>query len=257
MKFDISKVAVITLWMRVFHCIGQSNRPAILENSQSLIFALPDAMGDEDGANYMCSLFSSNYCLIGYVISRTQSARFPHEEDFYDFWEMILPMYRDLNWFSVSRTFNFELGHCCNYQSTVYRMFGQDRGVSPAFFLEKVTNFTSHGKRLNSIKADFRRDLCVNIIQTVGFGTGSLKRRGGMQGVVYIFPPDGDERVHLFSYNNIQRELQFDWFKENIICEDQPWICEKFPPITDYHDFQHRRRLLSYNLISTYNDSDV
>ena len=51
--------------------------------------------------------FSSSYCLIGYVISRTQSARFPHEEDFYDFWELILPMYRDLNWFSVSRTFNF------------------------------------------------------------------------------------------------------------------------------------------------------
>ena len=65
----------------------------------------------------------------------------------------------------------------------------------------------------------------------MGFGTGGFKRHGGIQQLDYILPPMGkyEEEIVIFSYVNVTKELTFDWFKANVLCVDQEWICEMWP----------------------------
>ena len=65
----------------------------------------------------------------------------------------------------------------------------------------------------------------------VGFGQGFLKFVGGVPDNVFVLRSSKDNAVHAFEHSTIRAHLTFDWFKLNVICEDQPWICVQFPPL--------------------------
>ena len=76
------------------------------------------------------------------------------------------------------------------------------------------------------------RELCVNVILEIGFGHG--QRIIQWHGTAYrwsefavLILDDKNETqnqiyVHYVNQNN---PLSFDWFKHNVICKDQMWIC--------------------------------
>ena len=74
------------------------------------------------------------------------------------------------------------------------------------------------------------------MILDVGFGPGNLRRDHTVsvkEGYPYVlaghdFGDIGNSEINskTFDYENIREELTFHWFKHNIMCLDNPWICE-------------------------------
>ena len=63
----------------------------------------------------------------------------------------------------------------------------------------------------------------------VGFGVGPIHIIGANNDIPTFFLPRGTmESVFLFTRETIERRLSFDWFKQNYVCQDQPWICEVY-----------------------------
>ena len=77
-------------------------------------------------------------------------------------------------------------------------------------------------------QAKYNKRLCVNVIAEIGFGPGALKKKGAHD-AVYILNPN-EKGIFFFSQDHIQTQLTFDWFKRNIICDEQEWVCLKYPP---------------------------
>ncbi|XP_063718739.1 uncharacterized protein LOC134845652 [Symsagittifera roscoffensis] len=98
--------------------------------------------------------------------------------------------------------------------------------LSPQQYLERLTDY-SENKRLNYLSAYPNPDLCLNIITEVGFGTGPMKPFLGHPNPHYplVFPDmPGVNRVR-FPFHRPENLLTFQWFKHNIMCRGQPWIC--------------------------------
>ena len=101
----------------------------------------------------------------------------------------------------------------------------------------KITDFSSGPrKHLNYIDAVYSEDLCANVIVQVGFGIGPLGiANGNNDSQIFMLPQGTMENAFLFTRATIEARLNFDWFKLNYVCQEQPWICRTFPG--NYSDF--------------------
>ncbi|XP_075263554.1 uncharacterized protein LOC142355206, partial [Convolutriloba macropyga] len=104
--------------------------------------------------------------------------------------------------------------------------------LSPQEYIDKLTDYSEENKTLNLIEAYFSTKCQRNVITRVGFGKGELVRSNHPYGhmpqrrdVPYILDLLGSSVAFLFPYNETEIYLTYWWFKHNIICRDQPWIC--------------------------------
>ena len=88
------------------------------------------------------------------------------------------------------------------------------------------------GKQLNYIRSFFQLRCKVNVITKVGFGRGRLRRDRHpylstvpLAGFNYVLGIEGVDFDVAIPYENPEDFLTFKWFKYNVICRDQPWIC--------------------------------
>ena len=69
----------------------------------------------------------------------------------------------------------------------------------------------------------------------IGFGPGNLRRDSSLgveESQPYVIAGHdlgniGIQQINstTFDYENVREELTFHWFKHNIMCRDNPWIC--------------------------------
>ena len=123
-------------------------------------------------------------------------------------------------------------GGCCFRQCTTYFSMGYKKSMQTVDeYFEKLTNYKDENKKLNAIWSYFDPDCRRNYIAKVGFGTGRLKRFSLMradQTVLDVFPYQmkiGLGWSAVIPAQRLNRFLTFSWFKQNIICKSQPWIC--------------------------------
>ncbi|XP_075261514.1 uncharacterized protein LOC142353180 [Convolutriloba macropyga] len=201
------------------------------EEWQSLSFLIPDPSGEYP--NRICSLFSRYFCHLAYIVEKRQSYRFPHLQDLDDFARIVNSVYRDHNWFSVSKASQEqEMGECCVDQCEMYKRFGQRFGLSPEAYWAKAANYSSVNRRLNLIRSTYAQNLCVNVVSVVGFGSGPIRLSGGVTNKNYVIPVGQlNDSVIFIPYERLELHLTFDWFKENVICKEQSWICQNFPTL--------------------------
>ena len=74
------------------------------------------------------------------------------------------------------------------------------------------------------------------MIMDIGFGPGNLRRdhhASVVEGAPYVILGRGFGNLGIseidsvtFDYWNVTSELTFHWFKHNIMCKGNPWICE-------------------------------
>ncbi|XP_075256406.1 uncharacterized protein LOC142348791 [Convolutriloba macropyga] len=174
-----------------------------------------------------CASWSHYFCLAGYAIVREREAghQLSPEIELAYFEESIRLNFQRYRWFSYNEPYG-----CCSYQTYYYKSYGMTHGLTAAEYMSKAINFESRkNKRLNFVKAIFIRELCLNVISQVGFGIGEFYRQDGVRNIDYILPLDARAAVQRFSYDEIEKELTYNWMKENVICMEAPWICEEYP----------------------------
>ena len=79
--------------------------------------------------------------------------------------------------------------------------------------------------------------ICSNVIIEVGFGPGNFRRSHQptvVEGAPYVILGRELEDAGLrhmasayFNYSTVDQELTFHWFKHNIMCRDNAWICDE------------------------------
>ncbi|XP_075265059.1 uncharacterized protein LOC142357303 [Convolutriloba macropyga] len=201
----------------------------------SLSFILPN---EHQVHGYLCKYHSRYYCLDKYL---TQN-RFGNDVLTQDpiternsaiFESLIQSEWRRINMVDTM----IDPTTCCFDQTATYVVFGlQNQRMSPQEYLNKLMDYKEDNKPLNFIAAYYSSEVCKNIIFQVGFGPGLLERyphRQVLEGVPYVIPgEDFDSTVAIpglksvtFDYYHPERTLTFTWFKHNIMCKDNPWIC--------------------------------
>ena len=141
--------------------------------------------------------------------------------------QLLEPVYRDHN------LFLFHDG-CCLDHYCHYFMFGYGLALlTPKEYYEKLTDYTDEGKVLNFIMAYHSPDCEANVIMELGFGKGEVNTIHSFRGM----PPEQPGLPYLLKvghhwapkipYENPRDFITFSWFKKNVICADQPWICYK------------------------------
>merc|ERR1712062_566522 len=143
---------------------------------------------------------------------------------------------------SMHERHNFFLGYpgCCQKQCDDYLTHGYERMfLSLPSYLNKLTDYSEKDKILNYIEAYYDPLCHRNMILKVGFGRGALVRanhpsdEGGFiqqrEGYSYLlsYPYLNGLHANVFPYDNVQWHLTYWWFKQNIICRDQEWICDQ------------------------------
>ncbi|XP_075255361.1 uncharacterized protein LOC142348081 [Convolutriloba macropyga] len=196
---------------------------------QTLYFVLPNEFSAVELARE-CAQYSRRYCFMGRLITKKQTEREPEDLDMFNFVRSLFKVYKDINWFSFSNQRPQERGTCCHNQFAVYRYFGQSNGLSPDEYLDSVMDFSPEGKNLNFIKAIFDRHFCANVITMLGFGPGPMKRIGVIHDAIYLLNPNDSGLAFFFHQDKIRETVTFDWFKKHIICQENRWICQKWPP---------------------------
>ncbi|XP_075256398.1 uncharacterized protein LOC142348785 [Convolutriloba macropyga] len=199
------------------------------EDWQSMVFATSDFTGDH--INQACAEFSNRFCYLGYVVKYRVGNRLPEPSDLREFAELIHMIHNEINWFSLSVRFSHERGRCCNDQVVVYEKFGQSKGLSAAEFFSRATDFSTHNKRLNYLQFSYNQHLCANVVSLLGFGQGRLRLRGETEDMTkfILVTTDENDLLYAIKFENIVNKLSFSFFKQNVICKDQAWICEQFP----------------------------
>ena len=135
------------------------------------------------------------------------------------------PAFRQHNFFILRK-------NCCFIQFRSYYTYGfLGLNLTPKEYLSKLTNYREENKTLNLIWSYYKTDCNVHIISKIGFGIGKLKRihRKSGIGVPGANAPYklkvGDHWTPEIPFRNAGDFLTFKWFKINILCRDQPWIC--------------------------------
>ncbi|XP_075256203.1 uncharacterized protein LOC142348657 [Convolutriloba macropyga] len=193
-----------------------------------MTFTLPQVKSFSD-LSQNCAFYSKRYCYLGLYLNAKQYDRPLKADDLEKFLQLINSLHVSINWFSFAGKTPFEKGPCCENQLATYIENGQLLGLEPNVYLARAVNFTGQDKKVNLIRSKFSKRLCVNIISEVGFGSGPLRINGGLRGAVFILNPN-DKGIYFFSRRYIVDQLTFDWFKLNIMCEEQTWICSMYPP---------------------------
>ena len=210
----------------------------------SLTFIIPIDVQLEEWQD--CRRFSLVYCLYSYETKRLNQNRATHyyfrptSIDFlrYTFYwlenvttrisdEIFRPIYQSIN------NFMGENG-CCIEQNRNYINFGLNEFIhNHKEYVSKMTDFKSLRKKLNFIEAYYMAECDVNLIIKVGFGSGKIWRVNRVipdysfakEGSPYLLTV-GDNWTPLIPYEHPDEFLTFTWFKENVMCLEQSWICE-------------------------------
>ncbi|XP_075249705.1 uncharacterized protein LOC142342301 [Convolutriloba macropyga] len=207
-------------------------------NWESLIFVLSDQNGNS--LNRKCSQLSDYFCTFGHIAQGGVRRHFwGGESSTHVFSIATANTYRSINWFSFDE---HEFGGCCDYQQDFYKKQGRDRGLSPFEYHAKMMDFSSQGKQLNYISVRSDEDACRNVISAIGFGSGRFSYTREDHRVnretFHTFPQKWAGGVRMYNpfdlFNNsthLEQVVDFDWFKRNFICYEQPWLCSVFGPI--------------------------
>ena len=135
-------------------------------------------------------------------------------------------VYEDHNHFVVSEG-------CCQGQYFYYFTYGfREALLTPMEYLTKLFDYSEEDKQLNYILSFYEPGCHANIITKIGFGIGELKRdnhgngfRDERHGIPYLLKV-GDNWTPRIPYENPIDFITFSWFKSNVMCPDQPWICQ-------------------------------
>ncbi|XP_063717628.1 uncharacterized protein LOC134844744 [Symsagittifera roscoffensis] len=188
----------------------------------ALTFVLPDP---SDLLGRKCSHFSRHFCFLGYVTNEADFTREKKPEDAANFFKSVQNIYQQINWFDLLTSPSND--GCCNFQVGTYLLYGQAFGISPLQYIRLVLNLGSNNRQLTYIKAHYNTRVCLNIVSQVGFGpVGSPFVTKGMHHKYahYMLPPVNGV-VHLFKRASVRQTLNIGWFKANVLCEAQSWIC--------------------------------
>ena len=144
-------------------------------------------------------------------------------------------IYLQHNMFPVYLQQGSEYDECCDVQCKFIFMTtaGMNSLLPPRLFFSVITDYGNEDKKLSYIDAFYSSECDLNIITAVGFGHGNLNREArwsfgaSKPGVAYLFVfQDEDLQNRMFPYQRIDELLTFTWFKNNVICRAQPWVCE-------------------------------
>ena len=131
---------------------------------------------------------------------------------------------------------NFVDGYgCCVNQYFDYFTVGLlEMMLTPEEYYGKMSDFTDENKELNEIWAYYLPSCQQNIITKVGYGIGELRRHNHYfslppqeEGLPYMLKVDNSWSPPI-PYSNPGDFLTFRWFKKNVMCLEQNWICEQF-----------------------------
>ncbi|XP_063727457.1 uncharacterized protein LOC134855007 [Symsagittifera roscoffensis] len=143
---------------------------ADLTDWKSMIFVLPNLR--IEGAHRSCAELGYLFCYIGFVVDSRQSPRIPHSFDYAQFYQLIRPVHKKINWISLSQRNAFERGGCCHDQTEIYQKYGQRNGMTPLEYSSNATDFRSRRKKLNvvevgefSLKFEFSSNASVKEIE--------------------------------------------------------------------------------------------
>ncbi|XP_075256965.1 uncharacterized protein LOC142349364 isoform X2 [Convolutriloba macropyga] len=191
---------------------------------ESWMFQMPEN-GTDRGQT--CANSSDHFCFILYWKMADGPGLEPHETDSEtareEFQQQTKSVYKQLNWFSPY--IEESTTGCCSFQADQYIRNGWVKGLSPSSYLERATNMTSQGKTLMTINSRYDPELCSHIITVLAFGTGRGPPYHHQKLINGNFILKYGTEVKKFKYKRIEKELTFDWFKHNILCKDQQWMC--------------------------------
>ncbi|XP_063717327.1 uncharacterized protein LOC134844532 [Symsagittifera roscoffensis] len=234
----------------VFASYYYSEYDGIDETWKSQVFAFPNPWLIS-GRN--CARNSKHVCLFKYEYSVRQGEERDTSMEFDTllFGALVRPNFRKYNFYSLFPE-HYGTGPCCSFQKQVYKKFGSSYGVGPRDYWANLTNFNSQGKQLNWILVNYRPHVCLNVIQSVGYGEGVFVYHGNYEldypmaiplrnAYEYYVIPDEGALEHFLSY---------DWLKERLICRDQPWICEEetFSGSEPHDQTEFRRKLKNHEV---------
>ena len=125
---------------------------------------------------------------------------------------------------------------CCYRQCFDYRFIGyRYMHLKVEEYISKLTNYSNadgNNKHINAIWSFYDPVSDANIITKLGFGEGRLRRFNHLTavprqrtGAPYLLKI-GDQWSPKITYENPENFLTFNWFKFNIICKEQVWICK-------------------------------
>ena len=199
--------------------------------------------GTHEGKEWQtCNKFSSVYCLWSYDVSLNDL----YDPSFSGFGILRQNFWHALYWLNQfvrkeCETFFHPtyLKHnhfvdddgCCESQYHGYFTKGfLTLNLTPKEYFEKMTNYDENHKQLNLIGSYFQPECGVNIITLVGFGDGKLRRfnhheKRPLIGAPYQLKVSSSWTAKI-PYENPEQFLTFRWFKYNVMCLDQPWICD-------------------------------
>ena len=213
-------------------------------NWTSLTFIIPVDVQLKEWRN--CRNFSDVYCLFAYEAAKsnlnkaydfdlqivsvefmTQMNQWIQHFAYTEGQKHFQPIYRHIN------NFMGEDG-CCSEQHRKYFEFGlRELLLQHKEYVKKITNFSEEGKDLNLIRAFYLVECDLNVIFKLGFGRGKLRRSylpvNGLAahqiGAPYVLKV-GSRWTPAIPYENPGDFLTFRWFKDNVLCVEQPWICK-------------------------------
>ncbi|XP_075246392.1 uncharacterized protein LOC142339918 [Convolutriloba macropyga] len=193
----------------------------------SLDFIIPNNFKKQ---SRQCQRFSSYFCLHRYFIavenSGNKTTREALDSDMAKFRRVIRDYYKYYNIFSFIEIDSDTAG-CCGYQVMTYMKHGQFKGLSPSEYFQRLTDFSTEGKRLIFLQSIFIPEMCLNVITHLSFGQGLFRMNGGRYRQPMGIFIQQDQKWHIFHHYHLTKLITFEWFKNNVICAGQPWICNQ------------------------------
>ena len=191
---------------------------------KSKFYCLSDFRSDKDGVNPTIDFQRFNNFvdrdIYHKILVFKDNAKLASDEAFEQ-------MYRRHNFFVMFKG-------CCLGQFYSYHEHGlQSLKITPQEYFSNLTDYSEENKKLNLIWSYYLEDCGVNIITKLGFGKGQLKRHHHRRELIFH---SVDAPYHLkigktwspaIPYENPETFLTFKWFKNKVMCRDQPWICGK------------------------------
>ncbi|XP_075248094.1 uncharacterized protein LOC142341100 isoform X1 [Convolutriloba macropyga] len=176
-----------------------------------------------------CIQLDRSFCLHAvsyddlFSLNRTYS-----DVDVFSLGDIIKHSYHLINWFSLVSTDGTVSDSCCDFQEYIYKYHAQQKGVSPELYIDHMFDFyTSPQKHVNYVQASYVRSVCVNVIIEIGYGVGELKIEGDiLRSAPFALPINRGLDLKYIINNNFDLAVPFSWFKTNVICRSQPWICK-------------------------------
>ncbi|XP_075262679.1 uncharacterized protein LOC142354302 [Convolutriloba macropyga] len=217
-------------------CFPLALESTYIGNWGSLVFAIPNQFTE---LGRICANQSSHYCLSCYrtlysnekVIENDEFPEYdsdvPPKGLIQEFENKILALWNRINFFSTISFVN-----CCKDQANKYVVYGYlNSKMSPDAYLEKLTDYKDEEMRINYIGVHYDPSRCWYVITELGFGAPpviyypELTDNRGLD-KPYVFPPQPGREPSILTFPHLRARLSFGWFKRNIMCKDQPWICQ-------------------------------